>query len=85
QAPQDVLDEVRDALGSDSVELVDLHVWEIGPGYRAAILGVETAGDLDVEDIKRLVPERLGIAHLTVELHRSSSDVPSPGSPEVST
>jgi hypothetical protein len=46
-------------------------------------MGVETAEDLEVDDIKRLVPKRLRIAHLTVELHRSSSDLPSPGSPEV--
>ncbi len=85
QAPQDVLEDLRTALGSSSIELVDLHVWEIGPGYKAAILGVETAGDIEVEDIKRLVPERLGIAHLTVELHRSKSVSTPPGSPEVST
>ena len=85
QAPEDVLDEVRAALGSIPVELVDLHVWEIGPGYRAAILGVETAGDLEVEDIKRLVPERLGIAHLTVALHRSKGTLPARDPGEVST
>jgi cation diffusion facilitator family transporter len=85
QAPQNILDDVRSVLAENSAELVDLHVWEIGPGYRAAILGVETAEDLEVDDIKRLVPKRLRIAHLTVELHRSSSDLPSPGSPEVPT
>jgi cation diffusion facilitator family transporter len=69
QASQDVLDEIRTALGTSPVELVDLHVWEIGPGYRAAILAVETSEPITSGDVKKLVPGRLGIAHLTVEVH----------------
>ena len=38
-------------------------------GRRSSLSGPPS--DLEVEDIKRLVPEHLGIAHLTVELHRS--------------
>jgi Co/Zn/Cd efflux system component len=79
-----MLDEVRSALGSISAEVVDLHVWEIGPGYRAAILGVETAADLGIEDIKRLLPERLGIVHVTVEVHRSRAGDASAVSSKVS-
>ncbi len=85
QAPQEVLDTVRSILAESSVELTDLHVWEIGPGYRAAVLGVETDGDLEVEDIKRLVPEGLRIAHLTVELHRSKTALPARDPAEAST
>jgi cation diffusion facilitator family transporter len=69
QAPQDVLDEIRTALGTSQVELVDLHVWDIGPGYRAAIIAVETSEPINPGEVKQLVPGRLGIAHLTVEVH----------------
>jgi cation diffusion facilitator family transporter len=85
QAPQEVLDTVRSILAESSVELTDLHVWEIGPGYRAAVLGVETDGDLEVEDIRRLVPERLGIVHITVEVHRSKTALPARDPAEAST
>lgn len=84
QAPQDMLNDIRSALGSISAEVVDLHVWEIGPGYRAAILGVETAADPGIEDIKRLVPEHLGIVHITVEVHRSRGGEASAVSSKVS-
>lgn len=83
QAPQGMLDELRTVLGRSAVEVVDLHVWEIGPGYRAAILGVETAGGFEVEDIKKLVPESLRVAHLTVEIHRSGGATRSSGPSEV--
>jgi len=73
QAPQDMLDEIQTALEASSLELVDLHVWEIGPGYRAAIIGVESSVGLCAAEIKRLIPEGLGIAHLTVEVHRSEN------------
>ncbi|MCJ7754890.1 MAG: CDF family Co(II)/Ni(II) efflux transporter DmeF, partial [Thermoanaerobaculales bacterium] len=71
QLSSDILDEIRTALGKTSVELVDLHVWEIGPGYRAAIVAVETSEPINPEDVKKLVPEHLGIAHLTVEIYQS--------------
>jgi cation diffusion facilitator family transporter len=85
QAPEDILDEIRTAVGKSSAELVDLHVWEIGPGYRAAIVAVETSEPITPGDVKKIVPERLGIAHLTVEVHQSGGRPPSPdtaGEPE---
>jgi cation diffusion facilitator family transporter len=76
QVPQGVLEEIGAALGSASLEIADLHVWEIGPGYRAAIIGVETEAVIGVEEIRRLVPEHLGIAHLTIEIHPSGGAEP---------
>ena len=84
QVPQDVLDEIRSALVGSSLELVDLHVWEIGPGYRAAIIGVETEAEISPEDVRRLLPERFAIAHLTVEVHCPGGAKPPPGPEEVS-
>ena len=52
-----------------ALEPVDLHVWEIGPGYRAAIVAVRAVEALDPEEVKSLIPENLGISHLTVEIH----------------
>lgn len=83
QAPKNILDEIRSVLAASSLELVDLHVWEIGPGYRAAIIGVETEAEIDAEEIKRLVPERLRIAHLTVEVQPPGGPEPPKGPGEV--
>jgi cation diffusion facilitator family transporter len=69
QAPPEVLESLRTAVEDSSVRLIDLHVWEIGPGYRAAILAVESAGPLTPDEIKERIPSELRIEHATVEIH----------------
>jgi len=69
QAPDEVLESVRNAVEGDSVRIVDLHVWEIGPGYHAAILAVESDRPLTPRGVKDMIPKELGIAHITVEIH----------------
>lgn len=74
QAPTTVLDQIRDAVEEDErLKVMDLHVWEIGPGYRAAIISAEVRGRCTVPEIEALVPAGLGIAHLTVELRDTES------------
>jgi cation diffusion facilitator family transporter len=69
QAPDPVLETIAGALEADGrFRVVDLHVWSIGPGYRAAIVSVQAAQACDAAEIERLVPGDLGIAHLTVEV-----------------
>jgi len=64
-----VLQTVARAVEADGrFRVVDLHVWSIGPGYRAAIVSVATSGPCQVSEVERLVPGGLGIAHLTVEV-----------------
>jgi Co/Zn/Cd efflux system component len=69
QVPDSVLDNVRQAMADASVEILDLHVWEIGPGYRAAILTVASGEDLTPEEVKARIPDELKISHMTVEIH----------------
>ena len=69
QAEDHVVERLRRSVEGDSrFEIVDLHVWSIGPGYRAAIISVRSPRP-DVRDrIAELVPSDLGIAHLSVEI-----------------
>jgi len=71
QAPSEVLERVRRAIeeGSDD-RVVDLHLWSIGPGVRAACIALVTHAPRDPEEYKRRLPEDLGVAHATVEIHR---------------
>jgi cation diffusion facilitator family transporter len=70
QAPPEIIQTVRHAIESDSrLRVVDLHVWSIGPGYRAAIVSVQATHPCQIGDVEKLVPDNLGIAHLTVEVH----------------
>lgn len=81
QAPDSVLDTVRQSIVDESVRIVDLHVWEIGPGYRAAILSLESKIPLTPEEVKEKIPEGLGITHMTVEIHETY-DRPDPAGTE---
>jgi cation diffusion facilitator family transporter len=69
QAADPVLEAIAGAVEADGrFRVVDLHVWWIGPGYRAAIVSVQAAQACDASEVERLIPADLGIAHLTVEL-----------------
>ena len=46
----------------------DLHVWAIGPGYYAAEIALETASPKSPEFYRGLLPDDLGLAHVTVEV-----------------
>jgi len=80
QVPDEILESVHKAIDGDSVRIVDLHVWEIGPGYRAAILAVESDRPLTPPEVKDMIPDELGIAHVTVEIHQRSGRSQSAGS-----
>ncbi|MDH3814770.1 MAG: cation diffusion facilitator family transporter, partial [Acidobacteriota bacterium] len=83
QVPDEVLESVRKAIDGDAVSIVDLHVWEIGPGYRAAILAVESDRPLTPPEVKDMIPDELGIAHVTVEIHQRSGRSQSAGSERI--
>jgi len=69
QAPDSTVHAVARAVEADSrLRLVDLHVWSIGPGYRAAIVSVATSQPCQPSEVERLIPNDLGIAHLTIEV-----------------
>ncbi|RZF30169.1 cation transporter [Paraburkholderia sp. UYCP14C] len=63
-----VAGEIREILDSHGdAEIADLHVWQIGPQARAAIVSVHTRGDVTAETIRaRLAPVH-EVMHLTVE------------------
>jgi cation diffusion facilitator family transporter len=80
QAPESVVKDVRDAIVGDSIRILDLHVWEIGPGYRAAIVTIESDRPLTPPEVKDMIPDELGIAHAAVEIHQRSGRSDSAGS-----
>ncbi|MCX5478999.1 CDF family Co(II)/Ni(II) efflux transporter DmeF [Kaistia geumhonensis] len=52
--------------------ITDLHVWRVGPGAIAAIVGV--VGRVDAAAIRRRLSGVAGLAHLTVEVHQPRQD-----------
>jgi cation diffusion facilitator family transporter len=73
--------EVKAALEAESDDLVaDLHLWRVGPRNLAAIVSLVTDEPRAPEHYKAIVAQRLGIAHVTVEVNRCPGDPSAAGS-----
>ena len=55
-------------------EVVDLHVWRLGPGCFAAIVSVATDDPKPPEEYKERISGLPDVAHVTVEVNRVSPD-----------
>jgi cation diffusion facilitator family transporter len=74
QAPAPLREAIRAAIESHADERVaDLHVWSIGPAIYAAVVGLVTDAPKSAEFYKSLLPQDLGIVHVSVEVHPCSS------------
>lgn len=70
QASPEVLAQVRTALEAEGRDrVIDLHVWSIGPGIRAACIAIRSSAPRSVNEYKALLPDELDIRHVTLELH----------------
>ena len=76
QAPDEVLGAIRKAIESEEDNRVsDLHVWSVGPGIYAAEIAIVSSRPLNPDDYYKLLPEELGLVHVTVETHRCAAHV----------
>lgn len=74
QAPEEIREEVRKAIESEGDNRIcDLHVWAVGPGIYAMGIVLVSSRPLDAEDYSKLLPEGLGIVHVTVETRQCAS------------
>ena len=70
QAPEPVLQRIRGAVESRSGDRVtDLHVWQISPEGWSAIVSVISADPLSPDGYRAMLPENLGLTHVSVEVH----------------
>ncbi|NBF04927.1 CDF family Co(II)/Ni(II) efflux transporter DmeF [Pseudomonas sp. Fl5BN2] len=54
--------------GPGDASIVDLHVWQVGPDARAAIVSVVAQASLSVEALRGRLAVLPGLSHLTLEL-----------------
>jgi cation diffusion facilitator family transporter len=74
QPPDEVLGAIRKSIESDGDNRVsDLHVWSVGPGIYAAEIGIVSSRPLDPDSYYSLLPEALGLVHVTFETHRCAA------------
>ncbi|SDP11295.1 cation diffusion facilitator family transporter [Pseudomonas arsenicoxydans] len=59
--------EIRELLATDDVRISDLHVWQVGPGARAAIVSVVASASVSADTIRERLAPVHELSHLTVE------------------
>jgi cation diffusion facilitator family transporter len=72
-APPAVRAEIAQSLERDGARVVDLHVWCIGLDLYAAQIALVAAEPKTPEHYKALLPRRLGLVHVGVEVHRCAA------------
>ena len=65
-------DKVRKAIEIDGDDLLDLHLWRLGPGHLGAILSVRTAQERDVTFYRKRLGRFESLSHVTVEIQRAT-------------
>lgn len=67
-----VVEEIREAVeqGPVPARISDLHVWRVGKGKYACIVGVVTAAAVDAAHFRQALSIHEELVHVTVEIHR---------------
>ena len=70
---------LKSSIEIDGDEVVDLHVWRLGPGHLGAILAIETANARDAGFYRSLMRRFGNLSHVTIEvLQRPPTRAPAP-------
>jgi cation diffusion facilitator family transporter len=59
---------IRERLETRGDKVTDLHLWQIGPGHRAAVISLISDDPLPPADYKRRLSGLHGLSHVTVEV-----------------
>src|SRR5262249_25973277 len=61
---------IRERLETDGDRLTDLHLWQIGPGHRAAVVSLVSDRPLAPSAYKDRLSRIPSLSHVTVEVER---------------
>jgi cation diffusion facilitator family transporter len=59
---------IRDRIETKGDRVTDLHLWQVGPGHRAAVISVVSDHPLPPKTYKRRLGGLRGLSHVTVEV-----------------
>lgn len=63
---------IRERLETKGDKVTDLHLWQVGPGHRAAVISVVSDNPLSPATYKRRLGGLRGLSHVTVEVELCS-------------
>jgi cation diffusion facilitator family transporter len=64
---------VRDRLETRGDRITDLHLWQVGPGHRAAVISIVSDNPLPPTIYKRRLNGLPGLSHITVEVQKCTT------------
>lgn len=67
---EDLSAEIKVALETGSDHITDLHVWQVGPGHRAAIIALASPNPKSPGDYRAKLAHLHELSHVTVEVQR---------------
>jgi cation diffusion facilitator family transporter len=67
---------IRDRLETQGDRVTDLHLWQVGPGHRAAVISVVSDNPLPPATYKSRLGGLQGLCHLTVEVEQCPPTAP---------
>ncbi|MCA6112641.1 CDF family Co(II)/Ni(II) efflux transporter DmeF [Bradyrhizobium cenepequi] len=67
---------IRDRLETEGDRVTDLHLWQVGPGHRAAVISVVSDHPLPPATYKRRLGGLHGLSHVTVEVETCPNHEP---------
>ena len=59
---------IRDRLETKGDRVTDLHLWQVGPGHRAAVISLVSGDPLPPAIYKRRLRGLRGLSHVTIEV-----------------
>jgi cation diffusion facilitator family transporter len=65
---EDLPDEIRSAVATSTDEVVDLHVWQLGPGHHGAILSILSTDPKPVAEYRKRLAGLHELSHVTIEV-----------------
>jgi Co/Zn/Cd efflux system component len=82
QGPEPIRSAIRQNLEQlPGVHVVDLHLWQIGPGIFSLAVSLIASDPRPPEHYRQHLPRNSGLAHITIEVQH----LPAQGNPAVST
>jgi len=70
-ADKDLEGVIRARLENDGDRVTDLHLWQVGPGHRAAVISLVSDAPREPAIYKERLRDLTGLSHVTVEVERS--------------
>ncbi|QDA36842.1 CDF family Co(II)/Ni(II) efflux transporter DmeF (plasmid) [Paracoccus liaowanqingii] len=67
---EDLPEEIREAIEISGDRIVDLHVWQLGPGHHGATLSIVSDAPQDVSTYRARLAHIHDLSHLTIEVTR---------------